>query len=97
MGWVPPPAGSLAERVVELEGRVALLEKVIYGLQVHQREQQQSPLISEERTAEECQVLPARGIRVGQAGKRWLQASTFDEESHAAVAGAVAELAKPTT
>ena len=63
----------------------------------HQREQQQSPLISEERTAEECQVLPARGIRVGQAGKRWLQASTFDEESHAAVAGAVAELAKPTT
>ena len=43
-----------------------------------------------------CQ-LAARGIRVGQAGKRWLQASTFDEESHAAVAGAVAELAKPTT
>ena len=35
-----PPAGSLAERVVELEGRVALLEKVIYDLQVHQREQQ---------------------------------------------------------
>ena len=66
-----PPAGSLAERVVELEGRVAWLEQVIYDLlkcesQVHQREQQQSPLTSEERPAEEGEVLPVPPERLGR-------------------------------
>ena len=66
-----PPAASLENRVAYLEGQVARLEQVILGLlqregQVQQREQQQSPLTSEERPAEEGEVLPAPPERLGR-------------------------------
>ena len=58
-----PPARSLEEKVVELEGRAARLEQVLR--EVLQREQQRSPFTSEERLAEEREVLPAPPERRG--------------------------------